>query len=252
MYYLVFRLNLSKLTQYTIIMTTQEMSNEFDILWNNIMSNQAPGLDEYEKSVFLTQAQEEIVTQLYNGTLGDGFESTEQNREYLRNLITSGTYDVSPPDKPYSFEYNGLYTCIQKLSPELLVIVSEYAKLMPGVACAPKEQGKSIPVVPIKYDNLSSTLNNPFRGANYNRVIRIDEMYHEPTKYVKLISKDYLSSYNVTYLRKPDPIILKDLPNDLTIDGQSSEQGCTLDSSLHRIILKYAVNLAAAAWTDTK
>lgn len=42
-------------------MTTQEFSNEFDVLYNNIMSNQAPGLDEYEKSVFLTKAQSEIL-----------------------------------------------------------------------------------------------------------------------------------------------------------------------------------------------
>ena len=42
-------------------MTTQEFSNEFDVLYNNIMSNQAPGLDEYEKSVFLTKAQNEIL-----------------------------------------------------------------------------------------------------------------------------------------------------------------------------------------------
>ena len=37
-------------------MTTQEFSLEFDILYNNITSNQAPGLTEYEKSVFLTKA----------------------------------------------------------------------------------------------------------------------------------------------------------------------------------------------------
>ena len=42
-------------------MTTQEFSLEFDLLYNNISSNQAPGLTEYEKSTFLTQAQEEIV-----------------------------------------------------------------------------------------------------------------------------------------------------------------------------------------------
>ena len=29
-------------------MTNQEFSNEFDILYNNVTSNQAPGLDEYE------------------------------------------------------------------------------------------------------------------------------------------------------------------------------------------------------------
>ena len=37
-------------------MTTPEFSNEFDVLYNNIMSNAAPGLNEYEKSVFLTKA----------------------------------------------------------------------------------------------------------------------------------------------------------------------------------------------------
>lgn len=35
-------------------MTLEEFSNEFDILYNNITSNQAPPLDEYEKSVLLT------------------------------------------------------------------------------------------------------------------------------------------------------------------------------------------------------
>lgn len=33
----------------------QEFSDEFDVLYNNISSNQAPGLDEYEKSLFLTR-----------------------------------------------------------------------------------------------------------------------------------------------------------------------------------------------------
>ena len=42
-------------------MTTSEFSNEFDVLYNNIASNAAPGINEYEKSVFLTRAQSEIV-----------------------------------------------------------------------------------------------------------------------------------------------------------------------------------------------
>jgi hypothetical protein len=37
-------------------MTNPEFSDEFDIYYNNITSNQAPGLNEYEKSVFLTEA----------------------------------------------------------------------------------------------------------------------------------------------------------------------------------------------------
>lgn len=42
-------------------MTGLEFSNQFDVLFNNITSNQAPGLNEYEKAVFLTKAQDELV-----------------------------------------------------------------------------------------------------------------------------------------------------------------------------------------------
>lgn len=37
-------------------MTLTEFNATFDIIYNNLFSNQAPGLDEYEKSVFLTNA----------------------------------------------------------------------------------------------------------------------------------------------------------------------------------------------------
>ena len=72
-------------------MTLQEFSVEFDILYNNISSNQAPGLTEYEKSVFLTQAQDAIVLDLYKGTGGDSFESTEEVTRYLNTLVKATT-----------------------------------------------------------------------------------------------------------------------------------------------------------------
>lgn len=59
-------------------MTNQEFSDQFDVLYNNITSNQAPGLDEYEKSVFLTKAQNEIVKAFFTPTYNksrDGFDS---------------------------------------------------------------------------------------------------------------------------------------------------------------------------------
>lgn len=37
-------------------MTVQEFSHEFDVLYNNITNEVAPGVNEYEKSVFLTRA----------------------------------------------------------------------------------------------------------------------------------------------------------------------------------------------------
>lgn len=47
-------------------MSAEEMDNMFETLYNNIGSNQAPGLNAYEKSVFLTKAQDEIVKNYFN------------------------------------------------------------------------------------------------------------------------------------------------------------------------------------------
>ena len=42
-------------------MTVSEFSNEFDVYYNSIATNAAPSIDLYEKSVYLTKAQLEIV-----------------------------------------------------------------------------------------------------------------------------------------------------------------------------------------------
>lgn len=80
-------------------MTNQEFSDEFEILYNSITSNQAPGLDEYEKSVFLTKAQDEIIKAYFNprsNKTQEGFDGNERRqidfsmitriREYPRSI----------------------------------------------------------------------------------------------------------------------------------------------------------------------
>lgn len=65
-------------------MTIKEFSDEFDVLYNNINSNQAPGLNDYEKSIFLTKAQEELILSYYSNIrnkFGEGVDSTH-NRNY--------------------------------------------------------------------------------------------------------------------------------------------------------------------------
>lgn len=71
-------------------MTNSELSNEFDVLFNNITSNQAPGLNKYEKSVFLTKAQSQLVNEYFNNRtdgFGGGFDGT-QKRQYDFSSIT--------------------------------------------------------------------------------------------------------------------------------------------------------------------
>ena len=50
-------------------MTTQEFSDQFDVLYNNIGSDQAPGINEYEKSVFLTKAEKQLVREYFERSL---------------------------------------------------------------------------------------------------------------------------------------------------------------------------------------
>ena len=66
-------------------MTINEFSDQFDVLYNNITSNQAPGLNEYEKSLFLTKAAKEIVKNYFTANskgnnTGQGFDDSAKRQ----------------------------------------------------------------------------------------------------------------------------------------------------------------------------
>ena len=76
-------------------MTSLEFSNEFEILYNNIMSNQSPGIDEYEKSVFLTKAQLELVKNYFNlksNKLQEGYDDSAKRQYDFSTLTTIKRY----------------------------------------------------------------------------------------------------------------------------------------------------------------
>ena len=83
-------------------MTTQEFTDQFDILYNNITSNQAPGLDEYEKSVFLTIAQDDIVKGYYNlkgNKFAEGYGDNPKRDIDFSMLIKVKSYSLDPNDQ---------------------------------------------------------------------------------------------------------------------------------------------------------
>lgn len=219
-------------------MTTTEFSIEFDILYNNIMSNAAPGLNEYEKSVLLTQAQETIVLKLYNGTLNaDSFEATEEVKSYLESLVKPVTLTntitgegISKKSKIYS-------------KPEdLWFIVYEAAEIeSESLGCKNKN---IVEVQPITHDSYHQISSNPFKRDNDRRVLRL--MYSDS---LELISDYDIPSYYIRYIRKPNPIILTDLDEyDVSIDGKTDVTECELHPALHRLILTTAVQMAKSLW----
>lgn len=220
-------------------MTTQEFSLEFDLMYNNISSNQAPGLSEYEKSLFLTQAQEALVLDIYSGKLGSSFESTEEVTDYLSPLVKQATYTTKVEGKGLDSRsvFFNIDTDIWFKTGEKAIIKDDSLK------CGNSTE-REVDVVPVTQDTLYRTKNSPFRGPNERRILRLD---CEANK-VELISKYPIESYTIRYLSKPEPIILDNLPEGLTINNISTPQTCKLSSAIHRAILIRAVSIAKSVW----
>lgn len=76
-------------------MEINEWSDEFDVLFNNVSSNQAPGLSEYEKSIFLTAGQEETVFNWFNpqgNKYLEGFDdSIKRQMDFSELVVTAST-----------------------------------------------------------------------------------------------------------------------------------------------------------------
>jgi hypothetical protein len=220
-------------------MTNLEFSNEFDILYNSITSNNAPGLDEYEKSVFLTMAQESVVRDLYTGSLvGVSFEEQESLRRYLSNMVITAYPEEITEDTPDPISDTSVF---YKLPTDVFFITYESAVINDDSAGC--KSGKKIDVYPVTQDRYNQIIKNPFRGTTDRRVLRIDA----GLDIVELVYKYKIEKYYIKYVKKPKPIILVDLStldSTLSINKESVETPCELNDSLHRTILEKAVALA--------
>lgn len=222
-------------------MNNPEFSAEFDILYNNIMSNAAPGLDEYEKSKFLTDAQENYVKELYNGA--PTFEGDEEVRRYLGNLLR--TFETS--EKLIGQTGISRKSIFFELPDDVMFITYESVTLNDSsLGCL---NGNEAVVVPVTQDTYYKCNRNPFRGPTENRVLRLDNSSYA----VELISDYNIGRYFCKYLKRPRPIILTDLTtigDNITIEGQTEESECELHPATHRPILERAVMLAKLAWSS--
>lgn len=206
-------------------MTLEELSNEFDVIINSYDNSQSLVFNEYEKSIYLTKAQEYIIKDLYRN-----YEGTEELNSYLKTLIKDKTYTIEDStnielDYPNNFLY----------------ILKEYANI--NTTC---KSNSRVDVIPITQDEYNEVVRNPFRGSK-SKVLRLEE------NKIKLITDLPIISYTMTYLSNPSPIILIDLPNGLTINNES-KKSTTIETSesIHREILDKAVQLAIQSKTLLK
>lgn len=220
-------------------MTTIELSNEFDVLVDSYRRFKAYDtkeeldsleFNEYEKSIFLTEAQEQLIVDLYSGRNDRqaSFEGTEELRQSLRNLIKESTLTEHP--NVTSYYRSQLF----ELPEDLWFITYEEAIINDDNAGC--HNSTILNVTPITHDELYNALNNPFRRQNKRRALRVDV----GLSMIEVISDYIIGDYNIKYITKPTPIVLGNF-SEVTVDGVNKITECKLDSLLHRPILERAV-----------
>ena len=218
-------------------MDVQELSNLFDTLLQPYIAKDDFGeqntlaFDEYEKSIFLTKAQEQIVLELYQE-----LEQSEENRKYLSNLIKTGNY-VPVGEQDNTLINNTFKSYKVEIEDSVLFMIYEQCTLSDENNCI---NNKIVSVVPTIHDDLDKVLKNPFKSPNNRKIIRLDF-----DNKIELISKYNISNYKVRYLKKPNPIILVSLEDNLSINnGDTEVSNGETNPILHERIVQRAVQLA--------
>lgn len=227
-------------------MSTNEFSDIFDVLYNNITSNQAPGLSEYEKSVFLTKGQDEILKNYFNpkskgNTTQDGFDENAK-RQVDFSMLTSVETKSSDFENPlFDTREN---TKSVGLPSKLMFAINEVVEVM-------RDTKKVIlQVIPIKFDEYSRLMCKPYKRPLKYQAWRLTNNNTSNKADIVIGPSDILTKYTIRYVRRPNPIIVSNL-DGLTIEGKSTASECELDPILHEEILQRAVELAKVAWTNT-
>ena len=263
-------------------MGTQEMSHRFDVLLNSYASQAQFGeqassisvvLDEFEKSVLLTQAQEIVLKAAYNrkkNAVNEGIDDSEERQIDFSTLITTAVLERAS-DQTSAFDDRGIiynmpsrttiaaadtfdssfdYTFHpkEKVSSEVMFILNERIITQVG------GMKKSYVVVPIHYREYDREMSRPYGQPLKKQVWRliqnnsngIDAKLEIIPRW-NLTDREEILEYKIRYIRRPYPIVLTKLEDGLNIEGFTQENPCELAPILHEEVLNKAVELALAS-----
>lgn len=215
-------------------MSVEEMDNMFDVLYNNITSNQAPGLNAYEKSVFLTKAQDEILKNYFSAkskgnNLQEGYDDSPKRQiDFSRVMETMTTSTFGTPS--FDTRDNTKSVAFKK---KMMLIINEVVDVL-------RDGNKmSLQVVPIKYDEYSRLMSKPYkRPLKYQawRLITNNAFYAEDklsTLYTYLKSEELLEdSFDYETFKNH-------FPNGITSKSEVTEEMTTTLSVSGTIISWY-------------
>ena len=180
-------------------MTLEEFSTEFDVLYNSITSNAAPGFNDYEKSVLLTLAQEELIKSYFvanNNTTGVGLDGSQKRHYDFSTLIKVKTLNniidsilTTGVDVPvFNKDANNIFL----VPNDVFLVLNEYLTV----------KNNSYTVFPISYDSYNLLMSKPFPYPNKRQAWRLDSSINGEIAALKVIhvsdDKD-INSKNITF-----------------------------------------------------
>ena len=168
-------------------MTGVEFSNGFDVLFNNITSNQAPGLNEYEKSLFLTKAQDELLKNYFNpkgNKYQEGFDGNPKRQmDFSLLMRTHGaapvTYSSSTSDYDPSSVSTAPYDTRGKLytmPDDVFIPINESLRfVIKNTTATPATYSVefSRQVIPLSFDEYTKLMNKPYKEPLKNQAWRL-------------------------------------------------------------------------------
>lgn len=260
-------------------MKTGEFSDMFDTLLNSYASQAQFGeqaskteivLDEYEKSVLLTNAQDMVVKSHFDrkkNATADGFDDTTERQIDFSSLITTATLSKSSdqssvfddrgilydmPVRNYSTDtfdgtFDETFHSSASATDVLFILNEKLVTTKNGLT-------KNYVVIPINYKEYDRQMSKAYAQPLKKQAWRLFQnpetgfdFRSELIPRWNLESTETVTAYKIRYVRRPVPIVLTDLPDGLSVDGVSRQTECELNPILHPEVLQRAVELAAAS-----
>lgn len=256
-------------------MNSIEFSNEFDLIYNNVMSNQAAPIDECEKSMLLSKAQEEIVYNHFNpkgNKYQEGFDDSAKRQYDFSTIIETKLYisgsvnelnfrEIQGNDSIFSMDNSDLNIHRYKMTlpSNFLLFINEECSLQRFIHGNTVSRNAS--VTPINFGELTKARGDTYKFPVATECWRVYNNINKTTEPEIELLAPYASTiqlYKARYVRKPKPIVLVNLTQyGVSIDGVngselpfdvSNAEVCELPKSIHREIVQRAVEIAKASY----
>jgi len=204
------------------MITNQEIIKKFDVLYNNIMSDKAPGLNAYEISVFFNKAQLEVLKNHLNpkgNKYSEGFDGSSKRQMDFSTLVT--VKDVTPVK-------GNIVTAVD--SDKILAILNESVKV------GKDKDERTLIVVPISNIEYDTLMSRPYKYPPKSQAWRIIDGVNK----FRIITSESVKSYSIRYVSMPKEVDL----------GDSSDIP-EIPESLVDEVIQRAVELAKNSWEGT-